>query len=232
MKDDWGFTGVAISDWGGARSTVPMANSGLDLEMPYGKYYDDKLLNAIKDGVVTEANREYELQVDFYENIGTCRCKLGFAPYEPGDISPSGKLPVTFPKKWEDSPVYGTYPGKKEVANYKEGIFVGYRHFDKENIEPLFPFGYGLSYTTFEYSDLKINQNTIGQGDTIVVKVAIRNSGEMAGDEIVQLYISDKKASVEREVKSLKGFSRVSLIPDESKSVQFKIDKNLENEML
>ena len=73
-----------------------------------------------------------------------------------GNVSPAGRLPLTFPHRWEDSPVYATYPGSREVAHYKEGIFVGYRHFDKEGIEPLFPFGHGLSYTKFEYGELSI----------------------------------------------------------------------------
>jgi beta-glucosidase len=221
-----------------------------------------------------EANRVYDIQVDFYENIGTCRCKLGFAPYEPGsmmdnavklasvsdvvvlavgldrtpaliealypgqeggnvlaeilfgDVSPSGKLPLTFPEKWEDSPAYVTYPGDKEIAYYKEGIFVGYRHFDNENIEPLFPFGFGLSYTSFEYRGLELSQKKISQGDTLTVKATIRNSGIMNGDEVVQLYIRDVKASVEREVKALKGFARIGLDPGETKDVIFKVDRS------
>ncbi len=143
-----------------------------------------------------------------------------------GDMSPSGKLPITFPKRWEDSAVYGTYPGKKERAEYKEGIFVGYRHFDKYNIEPLFPFGYGLSYTTFEYSDLQISSPQISSTDTLTIKVTVKNTGSRAGDEIIQLYISDLQASVEREPKALKGFARLSLKPGEKKIAVFTIDKN------
>ncbi len=561
MKDEWGFTGVAVSDWGAARSTVPMANAGLDLEMPNGKYYGPKLLKAIKDGEVTEANLDdkvsrilsvmfkaglfdesidsygghsdkphrrlmakmaadqsiillknennflpldkekiktiavigpnggearmegggsggltgnygispydgilnkvgdkidvqfargiparsldlpiagpefyktkdgkpgldaeyfnnkevegepaltrvekdinfdwgysspdtniirldkwsarytgkfkspgegwfeiglrsdngirmyldgqkildawidarpgkfkiarfkfekdkwYDLKIDFYENIGTCRLKLGFGPYEPGsmtedavklaaksdvvvlamgldkelegeavdrarleldvdqldlihkvlkvnkntvmvlnnatpilmnswmdktpaivealypgqeggnaladilfgDISPSGKLPLTFPKKWEDTPVADSYPGTKEVAHYNEGIYVGYRWYDKKNIEPLYPFGFGLSYTTFEYSDLKLSSKKMKQDGELEISLNVKNTGKMDGDEVVQLYIHDVKASVDREVKSLKGFQRVSLKKGESKTVTMKIDKS------
>ncbi len=143
-----------------------------------------------------------------------------------GDVNPSGKLPLTFIKQWKDSPAYDTYPGKKEEVFYKEGIYVGYRYLDKKNIEPLFPFGYGLSYTTFEYSSLQITPNKISTNDTITVKVNIQNTGQRAGDEVVQLYVQDVKASVHREVKSLKGFKRVRLNPDESKIVTFKLDKN------
>ncbi|MBC8183808.1 glycoside hydrolase family 3 C-terminal domain-containing protein [candidate division KSB1 bacterium] len=143
-----------------------------------------------------------------------------------GDVSPSGKLPLTFMKKWEDSAVYPTYPGERDVAYYKEGIFVGYRHFDKNNIEPLFPFGYGLSYTTFEYSDLKLDKKKIGQDSTVTVSLNVKNTGNMDGDEVVQLYIRDVKASVKREVKALKGFDRISLKVGGSKKITFKINKS------
>jgi len=142
-----------------------------------------------------------------------------------GDVNPSGKLPFTIMKRWEDHSAYGTYPGKRDFVEYSEGIFVGYRHFDKNNIEPEFPFGYGLSYTTFKYSDLELSFKNIKQSDTLEVSIKVKNSGKVDGDEIVQLYISDKKASVEREVKSLKGFQRVSLKAGESKTVTMKIDK-------
>jgi len=143
-----------------------------------------------------------------------------------GNVNPSGKLPVTFTKKWEDHSAYGTYPGKKELAEYSEGIFVGYRHFDKNKIEPLFPFGFGLSYTTFEYSDLKLSSKNMNQDDELEISLKVKNSGEMDGDEVVQLYIHDVKASVDREVKSLKGFQRVSLKSGESKTISMKIDKS------
>ncbi len=143
-----------------------------------------------------------------------------------GEINPSGKLPFTIMKKWEDHAAAKTYPGTKEIANYSEGIFMGYRHFDKENIEPLYPFGYGLSYTTFNYSGIKLSSSIMSRDGSIDVSFTVTNSGNVDGDEVVQMYISDKKASVEREVKSLKGFKRVSLKAGESKEVTFTIDKS------
>ena len=143
-----------------------------------------------------------------------------------GEVNPSGKLPFTIMKKWEDHPAAKTYPGEKEVAHYSEGIFTGYRHFDKYKIDPLYEFGYGLSYTTFDYSDIKLSSEKMSSDDTLEITVTVTNTGEIDGDEIVQLYIHDKKTSVDREVKSLKGFARVSLKAGESKSVTFKIDKN------
>ena len=142
-----------------------------------------------------------------------------------GNVNPSGKLPVTFPKKWEDSPVYSSYPGKRTFADYTEGIFVGYRGFDKNNIEPLYEFGYGLSYTTFEYFGLKLSSKKIKENDSLLISFTLKNTGKIDGDEIVQLYISDLKASVERELKALKGFKRISLKAGESKTVSFTIDK-------
>ena len=143
-----------------------------------------------------------------------------------GDVNPSGKLPLTFPKKMEDTPVADSYPGEKLHANYSEGIFVGYRWYDKKNIAPLFPFGFGLSYTTFEFSGLKLSKTSMNKEDSLTVELTVKNTGNVKGDEIVQLYIGDKNASVEREVKSLKGFHRVSLKAGESKTITMKIDKS------
>lgn len=140
-----------------------------------------------------------------------------------GEVSPSGKLPFTLMKRWEDHPAYGTYPGTKQVADYSEGIFVGYRHFDKQNIEPQFPFGFGLSYTSFAYSGLEIDKPEIEVKDTLNVRLKIHNSGKVGGDEIVQLYIHDKDARIEREVNALKGFERVSLEAGETREVSFRI---------
>lgn len=143
-----------------------------------------------------------------------------------GEVNPSGKLPTTFMKRWEDSPAYGNYPEKEGEVHYEEGIFVGYRHFDKEKIEPLFPFGYGLSYTTFKYSDLKIDKKNIKENETVKISLNVENTGERAGAEIVQLYVQDIQASAERPVKELKNFKKVFLKPGEKKELGFELDKN------
>ncbi len=142
-----------------------------------------------------------------------------------GDVCPSGRLPITFPRRWEDTPVHDTYPNP-DVAIYKEGIFVGYRYYDKHHIAPLFPFGYGLSYTTFAYNHLKIEPKKITAKDTVTVQVDVKNTGPVAGDEVVQLYLHDVRASLPREVKALKGFARVHLKPGESQTVHFKLDRS------
>jgi beta-glucosidase len=144
-----------------------------------------------------------------------------------GDVNPSGKLTITFPKKLSDSPAHvskRTFPGDDKVY-YDEGIFVGYRHFDTRDIEPLFPFGFGLSYTTFNYENLVISKNKIRGGYVIKVSLDITNSGKVKGKEIVQLYIRDVESSIERPTKELKRFEKVLLNPNETKTVTFELKK-------
>ena len=148
-----------------------------------------------------------------------------------GDIlfglqNPSGKLPVTFPKQWSDSPAYGHYPGENLHVTYQEGIYVGYRGFDQRNVEPLFPFGYGLSYTKFDYSGLKITPAKATAGQQVQVTMRVRNSGPRAGAEVVQLYVHDVKSSVDRPTKELKGFRRVMLNPGQAQDLSFTLDKS------
>jgi len=141
-----------------------------------------------------------------------------------GNVNPSGKLPMTFDRTWEDSAAYGNYPGNKtKSVDYKEGLFVGYRHYDKVGKKPLFPFGFGLSYTTYDYRDVKVDRL---RTPDINVKVTftVRNTGKRAGDEIAQVYVAPKGAPVPRPVKELKGFQRVSLKPGQSKQVTVNLD--------
>lgn len=151
-----------------------------------------------------------------------------FADVVFGDVNPSGKLPFTFPKKLSDSPAHFggkafPNPGK---TTYDEGIYVGYRWFEAKDIEPLFAFGHGLSYTTFEYSDAKINKSSMSQNGSVTVSVNVKNTGSREGAEVVQLYISDTECSIDRPVKELKDFAKVSLKPGESKTVSFTITKD------
>ncbi len=144
-----------------------------------------------------------------------------------GEVNPSGKLPFTFPVRLQDNGAHalGEFPGTEDSVTYHESIFVGYRWTDKENIKPLFPFGHGLSYTTFEYGKPSITAKTMGANEKLVVTVPVKNTGSREGAEVVQLYISDKKTSLPRPVKELKGFEKVRLNPGEEKVVSFTIDK-------
>lgn len=142
-----------------------------------------------------------------------------------GDKNPCGRLPETFPIKLEDNPSYLYYFGEGDKVEYREGIFVGYRYYDKKKMEVLFPFGHGLSYTTFEYSGLGVNKEAIEDTETVTVTVDVTNTGKTAGKEVVQLYVEDIESSVIRPAKELKGFEKVSLEPGETKTVTFTLDK-------
>jgi beta-glucosidase len=136
-----------------------------------------------------------------------------------GDVTPSGKLPSTFPVRLEDNPAFINYPGENGQVHYGEGIFVGYRYYDKKQIAPLFPFGHGLSYTTFAYDNLRLNGSEFGPGDEVVVQVDVTNTGQRAGQEVVQLYVGDEVSRLVRPLQELKAFAKVALEPGQTKTV-------------
>ncbi|MBB4034294.1 beta-glucosidase [Dysgonomonas hofstadii] len=144
-----------------------------------------------------------------------------------GDTNPSGKLPFTFPVKLSDNGAHqlGQYPGVDKEVTYNESIFVGYRWTDKENVKPLFAFGHGLSYTTFEYGKVTADRKGMTADGKISFSVTVKNTGKRDGAEIVQLYISDLKSSLPRPIKELKGFEKVFLKTGEMKTVTFTVDK-------
>ena len=137
-----------------------------------------------------------------------------------GKVNPSGKLPWTMPKKLEDSPAHATnsFPGDKTVS-YDEGILVGYRWFDTKNVAPLYPFGFGLSYSDFEFSDIKTASKTYGMNDTINVSVSVENTGKFGGKEVVQLYVSKADSKIERAAQELKAFKKVKVAAGQSKII-------------
>ncbi len=142
-----------------------------------------------------------------------------------GDKNPCGKLAETIPVKLSDNPSYLFFPGESNCADYREGIFVGYRYYDKKEMAVQFPFGYGLSYTKFEYSDLELSSGSIHDSDILTVTVKVRNAGSRFGKEIVQLYVSDSQTAMIRPPKELKGFEKVALNPGEEKTVGFQLDR-------
>ena len=156
------------------------------------------------------------------EQGGTALAQILF-----GDYSPSGKLPASLERRWEDNPAFHSYyPAKGEShVQYSEGVFLGYRHYDRSSTKPLFPFGFGLSYTTFSYSKLSISPESGNLNAPITVSFDVKNTGHREGAEVAELYVGDSHASVPRPVKELKGFAKVNLKPGESQRVTLKLDR-------
>lgn len=184
-------------------NTVVVLHNGSPVEMPW----IDKVKGVLEAYLGGQA-------------VGQAVVKILF-----GDVNPSGHLPETFPVKLSDNPSYLYYGGEGNEADYREGIFVGYRYYDKKDMEVLFPFGYGLSYTTFACSNLRLSASEITDQETLTATVTVTNTGTCAGKTVVQLYVGDKVSSVLRPVRELKGFEKVALAPGESKDVSFVLDK-------
>lgn len=152
---------------------------------------------------------------------------VGIAQYDIlyGNTNPSGRLAETFPIKLEDNPSFLTGFGEGDSVDYSEGIYVGYRYYDKKKMDVLFPFGYGLSYTAFEYSNLTVDKTVIDDTDSVKVSVDVKNTGDREGKEVVQLYVACRDSKILRAVRELKNFDKVSLMPGESKTVSFVLSK-------
>ncbi len=193
-----------------SKPVIIVLHNGSPVEMPWAEYVDG-IVEAYLGG----------------EGVGEAVMNVLY-----GKVNPSGKLAESFPKKLEDNPSYLNFPGQNHRCNYAEGIFVGYRYYDTKKTDVLFPFGYGLSYTEFEYSNLKAESfGNAGNGpidinsDKIKVSVDVTNVGKVAGKEVVQLYISDKTKAAIRPAHELKGFEKISLNPGETGTVYFELDK-------
>lgn len=142
-----------------------------------------------------------------------------------GKVNPSGKLAETFPLKLEDNPSYHYFPGGPATVEYRESVYVGYRYYDSVGQDVLYPFGHGLSYTTFEYSDLQLGRNQLSMPDPLTITFKVKNTGTVAGKEVVQLYVRDVASTTFRPEKELKGFTKVQLEPGEEKSVSIELNK-------
>jgi beta-glucosidase len=154
------------------------------------------------------------------DNVGAAVAALLF-----GEANPSGKLAETFPFRLEDNPSFLNFPGDRGVVEYREGIYVGYRYYDKRETPVLFPFGHGLSYTSFEYNNLVVNKTSLTDEETVTVCCSVKNTGTRFGKEVIQLYVRDKQSTVSRPIRELKGFTKIALNPGEEKSVSFLLDK-------
>lgn len=184
-------------------NTIVVLHNGSPVEMPWA----DKVKGIVEAYLGGQAVGEAVVDILF------------------GKVNPSAKLPETFPCKLEDNPSYLYYPGEGDKVEYREGVFVGYRYYDTKKMDVRFPFGFGLSYTTFAYSNLQVSASAIKDTDTLTVSADITNTGSMAGKEVVQLYVSDVESTVIRPVKELKGFDKVELQPGETRTVSFTLDK-------
>ena len=243
LRDEWGFEGYVMSDWGAVNERVKGLKAGLDLEMPgSGGYTDAEIVSAVKDGTLEESvldtaverilniifkytdnRQEGRFDLEAYlcgQAVGAAEADILF-----GKVNPSGKLAETIPYHLEDNPSYLNFPGDGQKVEYKEGVFVGYRYYDMKKMPVRYPFGYGLSYTTFEYSDLQLSKEKIKDTETLQVSVKVKNTGKMAGKEVVQLYVSDKTNAVMRPVNELKNFVKVELQPQEEKTVTMELNK-------
>ncbi len=184
-------------------NVVVVLNNGSPVEMPW--------INDVK-GV-------FEMYLGG-QNVGLAEYNLLF-----GKTNPSGRLPETFPVKLEDNPSFLNFPGYDDNVNYAESIFVGYRYYDAKKAEVLFPFGHGLSYTTYKYSNFKVSKRKIKDTDTLEVSVDVSNVGRMAGKEVVQIYVSPAESKIQRPLRELRAFEKVSLKAGETKTVSFTLDK-------
>ena len=185
------------------KNVVVVLHNGSPIEMPWA---DD--VNAILEAYLCG------------QAVGGACVNLLF-----GKANPCGKLAETFPYKLEDNPSFLYFPGNGKTVEYREGVFIGYRYYDTKKMPVRFPFGHGLSYTTFEYSDMQFSADEINDTDTLTVSLKVKNTGNMAGKEIVQLYVADKTNAASRPAKELKNFVKVYLEPGEEKTVEMTLNK-------
>ena len=205
----------------------------VNMELPAGQNELIEQVTAVNPKTVVVLNGGSPLAMPWLDRVGAVvdqwfngeECGNALADILFGDVNPSGKLPTTFPVRLEDNPAFINYPGENGQVHYGEGLFVGYRYYDKKKIEPLFPFGHGLSYTTFEYSNMQIMNSPFPRDQMLEIRCDIRNTGAVAGKEIVQVYVRDIASTLVRPEKELKAFTKVSLAPGESQTVTFTLDQ-------
>jgi beta-glucosidase len=205
----------------------------LDMELPGRQAELVRRVAAANPNTVVVLNAGSPLAMDWIDDVAAAlqlwypgqECGNALADVLFGEVSPSGRLPTTFPKRAEDAPSHPWYPGADGRVEYGEGVFVGYRHYDAKGVEPRFPFGHGLSYTRFDYGSLSLSADEIGPGDDLEVAVEITNTGDRAGREVVQLYVSDLEASVPRPEQELAAFEVVALEPGKTAPLRLRLDR-------
>jgi beta-glucosidase len=202
-----------------------------DMELPYNQNELIDQVQKVNPNTVIVLNTGAPVRMPWIHNTSAL-LQAWFGGQEMGEaiadvlfgmINPSGKLPTTFPVRLQDNPAYINYPGENGKVLYGEGIFVGYRYYEFKDLNPLFPFGYGLSYTKFNYGNVVLSTTTLKPNELLIVSVNVTNVGSLAGKEIVQLYIRDPLSRLVRPLKELKGFTKIELLPGETKIVSFEI---------
>ncbi|AYL95535.1 glycoside hydrolase family 3 C-terminal domain-containing protein [Mucilaginibacter celer] len=225
---------VAILCIGSNREYESEAHDRKSLELPFGEQALVNAVSAVNPNtvIVVMAGAPYDLNEISKSNhtivwswFNGSEAGNALADVLKGTVNPSGKLPFTFPVSLNDSPAFymDTYPGNKLTAEYKEGILVGYRWYDTKNITPLFPFGYGLSYTGFSLSHLATDKPVYRKNEIIHVRFTIKNTGDRYGAEVVQLYVSEPVSTVQRPQKELKAFKKIFLKAGESKTIDMQV---------
>ena len=195
-----------------------------------------KLIDAVKEvneNVVVAISGGAVIEIPWADKVkGILNCVLGgeasgsaAADILFGDVNPSGKLAETYPYALEDTPCYNFFPGNTASVEYRESVFVGYRYYDSAKKDVLYPFGFGLSYTNFEYSDIKLSAESIKDTDEVTVSFKIKNTGSVDGAEVAQVYVKDDESTIYRPVQELKGFKKVFLKAGEEKEVSITLGK-------
>lgn len=188
--------------------------------------FNPNIVVVLSNGSAVDLSWKYKVKGILEAYLGGQAAGGAIADILTGKVNPSAKLAESFPLKLNDTSCHTNFPGVRDTIDYTDDIFVGYRHYDKVGIETSYPFGYGLSYTTFAYSQMKVSQEKMSVDESIQVAVTITNTGTRVGKEIVQLYVLPQASSVPRPVKELKGFEKVLLAPGESREVTFTIDES------
>ena len=223
---------------GGMNKSLYQDCEGVDRQSYHLPYKQDELLtalSAVNPSLVTVMICGNAYAMPWYKKVPTI-VQAWYGGTEAGnaitsvlfgETNPSGKLPFSFPVKIEDNAAhtFDAYPGDGETVEYKEGIFVGYRWFEKKKIKPLFAFGHGLSYTSFNYGKITLDKKVIKETDSLTISIPITNTGKREGAEVVQMYIMDKESSLPRPIKELKGFKKIKIAPGETTKVDFTIGK-------
>ncbi|WP_413522191.1 glycoside hydrolase family 3 C-terminal domain-containing protein [Brochothrix thermosphacta] len=179
----------------------------------------ENVIVLLSNGAPVEMPWEKDVQAIFEVYLGGQAMGGALSDLLYGDVNPSAKLAETFPMKLEDTPAYFNFPGENDVVSYNEGIFVGYRYYDMKAMNTLYSFGHGLSYTEFTYEKMTLSKKNITDKERVDVEITVRNTGAVAGKEIVQLYVADVKSTVKRPLKELKGFEKIMLDPGEEKTI-------------